>query len=292
MKTLRIGTRNSKLATKQANEAQQLLIKCGIDSELVFIETLGDLEQDKPLHELANVGIFTKALDDALLKNEIDIAVHSCKDLPSTLHHDLIIAAHLQREDPRDILICNTSPDIIFSENYIATIATGSIRRKHQWLSHFPQHNIVDLRGNIDTRLNKLYTNNWDAAIFSYAGLKRLAIDLKNYAFPEFLIPAAAQGVIAIVCKKDNLELLNILSKINHPTTALTTTIERGLLRLLDGGCVVPIGIMAQIENGEINMVTSTLNAKTKTMETNQFRFTQLQYDDASQLAYQQLQNL
>lgn len=290
MKSIKIGTRNSRLATWQAQAVQQLLQQHHIDSELVFIETTGDIKQDKPLHEIGSIGLFTKALDDALLNGVIDCAVHSCKDLPSTLIDEIVIAAHLPREDYRDILVCNTNPDVIFHSHYPAIIATGSIRRKQQWLTQFPNHQIVDLRGNVDTRLNKLKNNTWDAAIFAYAGLKRLNIIPEKFIFPELLIPAAAQGVVAVTCKKNDVTIIEALQKINHEPTAITTTIERDILRLLDGGCVTPIGILATVNNNEIHITTSTLEIATEKMQQHTFSYSTSLLTQVATLTFSALQ--
>ena len=253
MRKIRIGTRSSKLALWQATTVQNLLAEKGIESELVHIQSAGDVIQDIPLHEIGSVGLFTKALDDALLNNEIDCAVHSCKDLPSTLHSEIIIAAHLVREDPRDILVCKTEAANFLSNDLNATIATGSVRRKAQWLSKFPNHTLVNLRGNVDARLKKLNANNWHGAIFAYAGLKRLNIHPKYFYFPDWIIPAPAQGVVVVVCKKDDTTTAEKFAIINHEPTAITTTVERDFLRLMDGGCVSPIGAIAKINAEKIN---------------------------------------
>jgi hydroxymethylbilane synthase len=253
MKRIRIGTRSSKLALWQATTVQNLLAEKGVESELVHIQSVGDVTQDVPLHQIGGVGLFTKALDDALLNNEIDCAVHSCKDLPSTLHSEIIIAAHLVREDPRDILVCKSEHVNFLTENSEAIIATGSVRRKAQWLSKFSSHTLVDLRGNVDTRLQKLKDNDWQGAIFAYAGLKRLNIQPEYFYFPDWMIPAPAQGVVAVVCKKDDVATTEKIAAINHEPTAITTTVERDFLRLMDGGCVAPIGALAVITGDKIN---------------------------------------
>ncbi len=261
MKKLRIGTRNSKLALWQATTVQKLLAEKNIESELIHIQSAGDVTQDIPLHQIGGVGLFTKALDDALLNNEIDCAVHSCKDLPSTLHTEIIIAAHLQRDDPRDILVCKQDAKTFISENINAVIATGSVRRKAQWLSKFPTHQLVDLRGNVDTRLKKLQDNQWHGAIFAYAGLKRLNIQPEKYFFPEWMVPAPAQGVVVVVCKKNDTAIAEKIATINHEPTAITTTVERDFLRLMDGGCVAPIGALATIQQEKINFNIAVHNS-------------------------------
>ena len=252
MKKLRIGTRSSKLALWQATMVQKLLVEKGFESELIPIQSTGDVTQDIPLHQIGGVGLFTKALDDALLNNEIDCAVHSCKDLPSTLNTELIIAAHLEREDPRDIVVCKQNAETFISENINATIATGSVRRKAQWLSKFPNHTLVGLRGNVDTRLQKLKDNDWHGAIFAYAGLKRLNIQPEKYFFPEWMVPAPAQGVIVVVCNKNDITTTEKIATINHKSTSITTTVERDFLRLMDGGCIAPIGALAAIRQEKI----------------------------------------
>jgi len=157
------------------------------------------------------------------------------------------------REDPRDILVCKTDDTNFLNNHFHATIATGSVRRKAQWLSKFPNHTLVDLRGNVDTRLQKLKDNNWQGAIFAYAGLKRLNIQPEHFYFPDWMMPAAAQGVVAVVCKKDDVDTAEKIAAINHEPTAITTTVERDFLRLMDGGCVAPIGALAVITGDKIN---------------------------------------
>ena len=260
MKKIRIGTRSSKLALWQATTVQNLLAEKGIESELVHIQSVGDVTQDIPLHQIGGVGLFTKALDDALLNNEIDCAVHSCKDLPSTLHAEIVIAAHLVREDPRDILVCKNAGESFLNNHFNATIATGSVRRKAQWLSKFPNHTLVGLRGNVDTRLQKLKDNNWHGAIFAYAGLKRLNIQPEYFYFLDWMIPAPAQGVVVVVCKKDDIVTAEKIAPINHEPTAITTTVERDFLRLMDGGCVAPIGAIAKIIGDTINFEIAVHN--------------------------------
>lgn len=259
-KILRIGTRNSALALWQAEHVQRLLAQKGIKSILITIASSGDLNQETPLHQMGGIGVFTKALDDALLNNEIDCAVHSCKDLPTISHQNIVIAAYLEREDYRDVVVCKKDTQF-YKNKEIATVATGSVRRKAQWLAAFPKHHIAALRGNVGTRLQKLETENWDAAIFAYAGIKRLQIFPQHYFFPEWMLPAPAQGVVVVTCTKENKKVFAALNSINDEQTALTTTVERDFLRLMEGGCIAPIGALATINKQKVYFDIAVHNA-------------------------------
>ena len=267
-KLIRIGSRDSKLATWQAKQVQTQLAACNIPSEIHFIKSIGDLVQDKPLQNLGTVGVFTKALDDALLNNEIDIAVHSCKDLPSKMYTGLQLCAFLERENSADVLVSNREIDFLDKQNFSGTIATGSVRRKAQLLAHFPNANIVGLRGNVPTRLQKLKDNNWYGAVFALAGLKRLGIKPNYMAELNFMVPAPAQGVVAVACRADEEDIKTICAQINHTPTQITTEIEREFLSLLEGGCISPIGAKAKLVNNEIECSVSVLNTNgTKKVE-------------------------
>ena len=257
---LRIGTRDSELAVFQANEVKTALQTIGIASELVFVKTSGDLNPEKPINQFGTTGIFTKELDNALLNNEIDVAVHSCKDLPSTLENDFAIAACLPREDASDVLICKADAVFLNDENFAARIATGSIRRKAAWLSKYPKHETVDVRGNIKTRIQKLSDNNWHGLIMANAALKRLNINLPNTVVLDWLVPSPAQGIIAVVCKKNDNDIINTLQKINHQHSLIAATVERDFLQLIEGGCTVPVGAFAEIKDDKVFLKCSVMN--------------------------------
>lgn len=259
-KTIRIGSRDSELATWQAKEVQAQLLAKNIPSEIIFMKSIGDLVQDKPLNQIGTVGIFTKALDNALLNNEIDIAVHSCKDLPSQLHDDIQFCAFLKREENSDVIVSNTNIDFLENKEFSGTIATGSVRRKAQLLAQFPNANIVGLRGNVPTRLNKLKESNWSGAVFANAGLKRLGIKPRFYQKATFMIPAPAQGVVAVVCRANDQESFKLCNQINHEDTELTTLIERKFLHLMEGGCISPIGGVVKLDKEKIKMTISVLS--------------------------------
>jgi len=203
MTKVRIGTRASKLALYQANLVKQTLAASGIDCEIVEIHSEGDLDTTSPLHKMGSVGVFIKALDDALLNNEIDIAVHSCKDLPTNPDEGLKIYAYLERGPFYDVLIHNGDSSFL-DNNGPATIGTGSLRRRAQWKKRFENHSFEQLRGNIATRLGKLEKSDWQGIILAEASLKRLNYSMKNTIPLTWMIPAPAQGVIAIVGRSDD----------------------------------------------------------------------------------------
>ena len=248
-KVIRIGTRESALAIWQANTFQDLLTSKGYSSELIPIKSEGDLDLVQPLYEMGTTGIFTKTLDTALLNDRIDLAIHSMKDVPTRLPEGIVQAAVLERGSVQDVIVQKTN---ISSLQRHQKIATGSLRRKAQWLSKFPDHEIVPLRGNIQTRLSKLKNENWNGAIFAEAALVRLKLENKSVKILDWMIPAPAQGALMIVCKSQNKALFNILKQFNKPETALCTQIERDFLRTLEGGCTAPIGALATVEGNNI----------------------------------------
>lgn len=254
---LRIGTRDSQLAVWQAKLVQEHLQVIGIESELIYIKSQGDIDTVTPLYALGVQGVFTKSLDAALLNNRIDIAVHSMKDVPTQLAVGIDIASVLKRASYKDLLIYKNEPENIslstgqwetFS-NKSFTIATSSIRRKAQWLHRFPNHKIENLRGNVNTRLNKLELSNWNAAIFAAAGLERINLRPKNSIEIDWMLPAPAQGAILVVCREKDNYIKNICKTFNDEETALCTMIERDFLNKLHGGCSTPISALAYINN-------------------------------------------
>lgn len=245
---LRIGTRESELATWQADHVAGKLSGLGIASELVFVKSEGDIDLTTPLTEMGGKGIFTKALDEALLNGDIDLAVHSYKDLPTENPLPLKVAAVLEREDPRDSLVAPKGTDFLDDHTLKATIATGSHRRRAQWLHRYPGHEMVDIRGNVQTRLKKIAMNDWDGAIFAAAGLKRVNLDYHITEYLDWMVPAPAQGAIAVMIRNDEDELEKNISPVQHTETALCTSIERELLNRMEAGCTAPVGAFAWIE--------------------------------------------
>lgn len=243
-KTIRIGTRDSELAMWQAHTVQRALETLGHETELVPVKSQGDLVLDKPLYEFGITGIFTKTLDVALLTDTIDIAVHSMKDVPTLLPKGVVEAAVMKRATSRDILL---HKGLDFLEGR-GTIATGSLRRKAQWLNKYPQHQVVDLRGNVNTRLKKLEENDWQGAIFAEAGLERIDLKPESYIELDWMVPAPAQGAMLVVTKEENDFCRKALAGLNHRESEICVHVEREFLRTLEGGCTAPIGALAQIE--------------------------------------------
>ena len=247
MDNIKIGTRASKLAIWQAEQVQTLLQTINISSSIIKIKSSGDKDLSKPVYELGITGVFTKEIDLALLNNEIDIAVHSLKDVPTKLPLGVMQGAVLQRGSELDIIIPNKA--LKSKEN---TIATGSLRRKAQWLNKFKTDNIVEIRGNVQTRLRKLNENNWNGTIMAKAGLERLDILPKDYQDLNWMVPAPAQGAISVQNLTINSSITEVLKQINHVETELCTNIERSFLNKLEGGCTAPIGAHAKIVHSSI----------------------------------------
>ncbi len=245
-KTIRIGTRESQLALWQAHTVERKLNDLGYNTQIVKVKSQGDIILDKPLYELGITGVFTKTLDIALINQEIDIAVHSMKDVPTTLANGVIQTAVLERASPYDILVYNQNTDFLKREK--AIVATGSLRRKAQWLNRYPNHGITDLRGNVNTRLQKLKDNGWNGAIFAQAGLERIDVKPENNIVLDWMIPAPSQGAVVVVCMEDNNFCKEATEKLNHKPTEICTFIEKEFLKTLEGGCTAPIGALAEIK--------------------------------------------
>jgi len=252
MKVIRIGTRSSDLALWQATTVSDQLKHLGHTTEIIKIDSIGDEVLNKPLYELGIVGVFTKNLDIALINGKIDIAVHSLKDVPTQLPNGVVQAAILKRGNFNDVLVLKDSER--FFEKKSATIATGSLRRKAQWLHRYPNHNVTDLRGNVPTRLNKLKENDWDGAVFASAGLQRLKLLPHKDKFIKlnWMIPAPGQGAVMVAALEKNTDLIEVCKEINDHETAICVDIERDFLRTLEGGCTAPIGALATIREDKL----------------------------------------
>lgn len=263
---IRIGTRDSQLATWQAKQVAGKLEELGYETELIFVKSEGDRDQTTPLTEMGGKGVFTKALDDAQLNDEIDIAVHSFKDLPTENPLPLKVAAILDRADPRDTLVTSDGIDFLDDPDYEATIATGSNRRRAQWLHRYPNHEVVNIRGNVNTRLEKVESNDWDGAIFAAAGLERIDLGHHIDQYLDWMVSAAAQGAMAVMIRDGDTDMKEIISQLNHDETALCTTIERDFLHDMEAGCSAPVGAYAYIDDGEVHFkaVALTLDGSEK----------------------------
>ena len=262
-KIIRIGTRDSELALWQAHTVEKKLNDLGYQTEIVAVKSQGDLLLDKPLYELGITGIFTKTLDIAMLNGQVDIAVHSMKDVPTALPIGIVQAAVLERANSVDILVHKGNLDFLNSEG---TIATGSLRRQAQWLNKYPTHKTVDIRGNINTRLKKLEESDWNGAIFAAAGLERINIKPENFIDLSWMIPAPAQGAMVVVAMEKDAFCREALAKLNHQETEICTHIEREFLKTLEGGCSAPIGALAKPNGASIDFegVLYSLDGKVK----------------------------
>ena len=247
-KALRIGTRDSQLALLQAHKVVDLMEASHLKTRLVSIKSAGDLNFTQPIYAMGIQGVFTKALDIALLENRIDLAVHSLKDVPTRLPEGLQLAAVLERGSAFDVLVQTHKADL----EQASTIATGSLRRKAQWLHRYPHHHVVNLRGNVQVRMDKLFSSNWEGAVFAKAGLERVELLGSHFQELKWMIPAPAQGAIGVVCRTDDFELIEFLKRINHQSTRECVDIERDFLRILEGGCSAPIGAHAVIARDKI----------------------------------------
>ena len=248
-KTIRIGTRDSELALWQAHTVEKRLNDLGYKTEITAVKSQGDILLDKPLYELGITGIFTKTLDLAMINGQVDIAVHSMKDVPTALPIGIVQAAVLERANTLDILVHKGNLDFL---NGAGTIATGSLRRQAQWLNKYPTHTVVDLRGNVNTRMKKLEDSDWNGAVFAAAGLERINIKPTNFINLDWMTPAPAQGAMVIVAMANDEFCRDAAAELNDIETEVCTHIERQFLKTLEGGCTAPIGALATFQEDDI----------------------------------------
>jgi hydroxymethylbilane synthase len=249
-KTLRIGTRGSLLALQQSQWVRDTLMNHwpGLVVDLQVIKTTGDKIQDVPLAKVGGKGLFVKEIEDALLAREVDLAVHSMKDVPAILPDSLIIAAIPCREDPRDVLVTRGIPSLEELPRE-AKVGTSSLRRAAQVKALRPDLRVENLRGNLDTRLRKVEEGHYDAIILAAAGLHRMGWQarISHYLEPEQFLPAVGQGALGIEARADDAEVLAHLTPLHHPDTEVAVAAERSFLKELEGGCQVPIGGYARV---------------------------------------------
>jgi len=275
---IRIGSRGSDLALWQAHFVKDQLEKLGHFVDIKIIVTKGDRIQDLSFDKMEGKGFFTKEIEEALLKNEIDLAVHSHKDLETTNPEGLIIGAVSYRENPSDLLLIHesgfdsTQP---FQLKKNAIIGTSAARRKSQLLRLRPDCELKDLRGNVPTRVQKLRDGQYDAIVLAAAGVHRLNLDLSDFIEVEFsvkeFIPAPAQGVLALQIREADTALKEVLSSINHVDVAEEIGVEREVMRLLQGGCQLPLGVFCKREGDFLKVHTSFSSGATVASKTNFF---------------------
>lgn len=258
---LRIGTRGSPLALAQAEETRARLAAAHPELAqpgaiaIEIIKTTGDMVLDRPLSEIGGKGLFTKEIDEAQLSGRVDIAVHSMKDVATRLPPGLMLAAYLEREDPRDALMSPKAGRIADLPPG-AVVGTASLRRQAQILARRPDLKVISFRGNVQTRLKKLEEGQVDATLLALAGLRRLGLaeNVSGIIETDEMLPAVAQGAIGIACRKDAAKVKNWLKPLNHPETELRVCAERALLAVLDGSCRTPIAALATLKGDHLTL--------------------------------------
>jgi hydroxymethylbilane synthase len=261
--SFRIGTRGSKLALAQANLVKDMLAKNGISTEIKIIKTSGDIFTDRPLHEVQGFGVFVREIDDSMHLGNIDIAVHSMKDVPTERPSELTIAAVMKRDSPYDFLLTRDNT-YLKDLPQGATIGTTSLRRRAQLLRFRSDMQIKELRGNIDTRLRKLKEGQYDGIFMAEAGLERMKWNIPGERLdPDDFVPSANQGTVVIVTRKDS-EAEKAVKILDDERTRIETRIERIIIGILGGGCLVPIGAFAKTEGNQIHIRTEVLSVDGK----------------------------
>lgn len=249
MKSIRIGTRKSPLALWQAREVARYLQNRNYKTEIIPIVSSGDKKLSEPLYQMGITGIFTRDLDQALLEGKIDVAVHSLKDVPTLLPEGLELICYLKRDFPQDVLV--RSKSAIEKPLHELKVATSSLRRRAFWAERFEGAEFTDIRGNVQTRLDKLEEGLADATLFSRAGLERLSLPTEFEPI-DFMISAPSQGVVTVAAHSSNSEIKSLLEGLNDKDTEVCVEIERDFLRTLEGGCTAPIGAFAEVIGEEI----------------------------------------
>ena len=246
MRSIKIGTRNSPLALWQAREVARNLQNNNYKTDITPIISTGDKNLTEPLYAMGITGVFTKDLDIALLNKDVDIAVHSLKDIPTQLPENIEIIAVLKRDYPQDVLVRKSTSKN--KELHELKVATSSLRRRAFWAKHYPETEFCDIRGNVQTRLQKLEDQDFDATLFSLAAIERMGLSV-DYEFLPMMISAPAQGVVAVCARADDHEIKALFEEVNDRKTRICIEVERNFLRTLEGGCTAPIGAFAEIND-------------------------------------------
>jgi hydroxymethylbilane synthase len=260
--TLRLGTRGSQLARRQAEWVAAELRKLEWTVELVEIATRGDIERSTAIEEIGTRGIFTKKIQRALLAGDVDLGVHSLKDLPTEPVDGLTIGAVPVRESPADVVICRDADSAVRATNPLemlcssARVGTGSLRRQAQLRHLRPDLRISDVRGNVDTRLRKLDEGQFDAIVLAEAGLRRLGLSHRaTHVLPiDAMLPAVGQGALGIECRRDDVRTLAAITPLNDAASRAAVTTERALLAHLRGGCMAPVGALGRVQQGMLHL--------------------------------------
>ena len=259
-KPIILGSRASKLALWQTNLVKKKLEDSSIKCEIKTISSSGDIDLKTPIYSMGITGVFTKELDQALLNKEIDIAVHSLKDVPTRLAEEICIGAVLKRGKWEDIILWK---NMECKSKKVRSVATGSLRRKFQWKLKYPNDKVIPIRGNINSRVEKLKTDSKiDGVFFASAALSRLKIYHENKETLDNFLPAPCQGFIVATCLKDNEFVIENLNKINNKNSGICSEIERDFLRTLEGGCSAPIGAIAEVKGKMIDFKGGVFSMK------------------------------
>nr|MBS0038095.1 hydroxymethylbilane synthase [Saprospiraceae bacterium] len=266
---IEIGTRSSPLALWQAKAVGEKLSEAGHNPTYVKIESSGDIDLSQPIYAMGITGVFTKELDIAVLNRSVSVAVHSLKDIPTRLAKGLTLAAVLERGAHSDVLIAKH--EIGEADHSVWGLATSSIRRRSQWLARYPHHRMMPIRGNVQTRLRKFAEGkDIQGVIFAKAGLERMNLLPENSVELDWMIPAPAQGIVAVVCRTEDREMKNICRSINHLPSFQAAAVERSFMRYLLGGCSVPVSAHAVISREGISFrgaIHATDGSKCNTIE-------------------------
>lgn len=251
--TIRLGTRGSKLATTQSGGIAEQLRALGCNVEMVIIKTTGDRFPERPVEQFSGKGVFVAEIEQALLRHDIDLAVHSLKDLPGEMTPGLVLAATPMREDPRDVLIGRAAPTLAALPSG-ARIGTSSLRRRAQLLALRSDLEMLEMRGNVDTRLRKLDEGQYDAICLAAAGLRRLGLAerITEYFDTKDVLPAAGQGALALQTREDDVATRAAVAPLHDEATGLAVRAERAVLAALGGGCQLPLGVFATVLGGRI----------------------------------------
>ena len=254
-KKIIIGSRGSKLALIYAERARAKILKFCPEVEIKKITTTGDINQKDRLSEIGGKGLFSKQIENELLNEKIDIAVHALKDMPSDETEGLLTNCFLKRNDPREVLICNSN-DLIKDLKPNSIVGTSSFRREFQLKKIRSDLNYKLIRGNVDTRIKKLNEKLYDAIILSYAGIQSLKLDknISQIFSTREIIPSVGQGVVALQCRKNDSEIIKLLDKVNHKLTNICVIAERQFLKVLEGDCETPVGAIANLAGDQINL--------------------------------------
>ena len=249
-----LGTRGSKLALVQANACAQRLRVAGLSVEIRIIKTTSEHHPDVPLSVIDQRDVFTRQLDEALLLGKIDLAVHSLKDVPTELPEGIVLPAITERHDPSDILVSDGGYDVDGLPEG-AVVATSSLRRRAQLLYRRPDLRVVEIRGNVDTRVRKMRTGEADALLLARAGLERLGLDVPHTVVPpEIMLPAVGQGALTVATLKDHPLRVSMREVLNHEPSEDAARAERAMLSALKGGCRVPVGVLGAVEGTKVRL--------------------------------------